>query len=96
MLSAVSEGISDEQARDRAMRNISFGKRRQNRGYGGFVFGHSRDVTTVTHEAKGRLLEKPLEGVPRGVEIKGAELINRNQLDQALAKYEEAYENGRE
>lgn len=93
---AIGEGLGEDQARDRAIRNISYGKHRQNIGYADIEVIHSRDSTTVTHDAKGNLLESPLENVPKGIEIRKAGLTDRSKLNETLAKYEDAHKNGRE
>lgn len=93
---AIGEGLSEDQARDRAIRNISYGKHRQNIGYADIEVIHSRDSTTVTHDAKGNLLDSPLENVPKGIEIRKAGLTDRSKLNETLAKYEDAHRNGRE
>lgn len=92
---AIADGLNEDQARGRAIKNISFGKHRVNMGYSNIEIAHGAP-TTIMYDAKGNLLEMPLENVPSGVGVKKAELADQEKLYQVLSKYEEVYESGRE
>ena len=44
-------------------------------------------ISTVTHDAKGNLLETPLENVPNRIGIDNDKLTNKDKLDKTLEKY---------
>ncbi|WP_319004702.1 RHS repeat-associated core domain-containing protein [Microbulbifer variabilis] len=93
---ALGEGLDPNDAKGKAIVNVSFGKHRKNMGYEDIEVQHSRSTTTVTHDAKAQLLEAPLDNVPDRINVTNAKLTDKSKLDKTLEKYKEAYESGRE
>ena len=93
---AISQGMVDNDARQEAIKNISFGKHRQSLGYEETEVVHSRDMVNVTHDAKGNLLDVSLNNVPKNIKVENAKLTDRNKLDMVLEKYRKVHKYGRE